>query len=174
MKKFEIRRRILTIIALAPVAACKKSVDISPRSVRWDQDICTRCAMHLSDPLNAAQIIDKKTGQVYFFDDLGCAVLWLRTNAVLNKDDAVIYVTDAIDSAWLQHNKAVYAFPYVTPMSFSVSAFSDKNKVGADKTILTFDQAIAEIVKIHEQRKHAGGQGHHMATDVGKTEDVTQ
>lgn len=175
MKQLEIVRGYFFLAAMIlMLAGCDKSIDLSPHHVRWDQDVCARCAMHLSDPLNSAQVIDKRNGNAYYFDDLGCAVLWLREGkAPFDEEGAVIYINDAKDGKWLKHNEAIYASPYITPMSFGIAAFADKNNIAADKTILTYEKAVAEIIQIRDQRKHnnQGKQGHHMSSERNDMED---
>ncbi|GEM_PF-205782 len=174
MKAFEMMKRFLIAAAFVPLVACEKTIDTSPQQVRWDQDVCVRCVMHLSDPHNSAQIVDKTTGKAYFFDDLGCAVLWLQEKDIVRQENAVIYINDAIDGAWLKHSEAIYASPYITPMSFGIAAFSQQSKVEPGKTILTYDQAVQEIVKIKEQRQHAKAQGRHPSQSDGAEGNETE
>ncbi len=61
------------------IIGCGEKRDLSsPKKVHWDRDMCQRCRMVLSDRKFAVEIIEPKSGRVYYFDDIGCAVLWLE------------------------------------------------------------------------------------------------
>jgi hypothetical protein len=153
MNAFEHRRTFLIFLSAFPLLACERKIDISPRQPTWDRDVCARCAMQLSAPLNSAQIIDPKTGDFFMFDDFGCAVAWLDEKRPEWRGEAIIYITDATDGAWLKLEEAVLATPYITPMSYGVSAFRSKEKVGADKTVLSVQEAEKLILDVVRERK---------------------
>ncbi|MDR0769793.1 MAG: hypothetical protein LBE75_01140 [Burkholderiales bacterium] len=126
---------------------------VKPREAKWGQDKCARCAMALKDPLNSAQIVNPETGETFMFDDLGCAVAWLDDKNPAWRSKAVIYVNDATDGAWLKMDEAILANPYPTPMSYGIAAFRNKEKVGADKTVLTVKEAEKLILDTALERK---------------------
>jgi hypothetical protein len=122
--------------------------------------------MLLSDPLNSAQIVDAKTGNAFMFDDLGCAIAWLDENQPAWRNEAIVYVNDATDGAWLKLEEAVLATPYITPMSFGIAAFRYKEKVGADKTILSTQEAEKIILDATRERsqKKEREEHHHQVS----------
>lgn len=168
MKKFSI---LLIILIIAGLAGCKKSANIAPQDAKWDRDVCARCVMQVSDNLHSAQIINPEDGKHYFFDDFGCALLWLIESNHPWNDKAIIYITDGADGKWIKSSDAVFAKPYNTPMSFGVAAFADKSKIASDKTILTYDEAetIFKEIKHERQMKKAA-----QNPDMNKKEEHTK
>ncbi|MCL2873182.1 MAG: nitrous oxide reductase accessory protein NosL [Betaproteobacteria bacterium] len=147
------KRTFLIFLSALPLLACERKIDLRPHTPNWDRDVCTRCGMSVSDRLNSAQIIDAKTGEAFMFDDLGCAIAWLDEKQPAWRSDAIVYVNDASDGAWLKVEDAVLATPYITPMSFGISAFRSKEKVGAGKTVLTLQEAKKMILDTVRERK---------------------
>ncbi len=109
--------------------------------------------MLLSDRLNSAQIIDATTGNAFMFDDFGCAIAWLDEKRPAWRSEAIVYINEATDGAWLRLEEAVLATPYVTPMSFGIAAFHGKEKIGADKTVLSAQEAEKIVLDIVRERK---------------------
>ena len=73
--------RLLIFIPLfLALTACEEEKTTGAEDVRWDREICARCAMAVSDRNFSAQVRGGREGKkakVYKFDDLGCAVIWL-------------------------------------------------------------------------------------------------
>ncbi|MDR0250569.1 MAG: hypothetical protein LBI35_04560 [Burkholderiales bacterium] len=133
--------------------AQNQKAEAVPREIKLEQDTCTRCKMVLKDRLNSAQIIDPETGEMLMFDDLGCAVAWLDEKKPAWRSNAVVYVNDATDGTWLRMDEAVLASPYPTPMKFDIAAFRTKEKVGADKTVLSKQEAEKLILETVSERR---------------------
>ncbi|MDR1528873.1 MAG: hypothetical protein LBS40_00375 [Burkholderiales bacterium] len=118
--------------------------------------------MLLSDPLNSAQIIDPETGKAFMFDDLGCAIAWLDETRPAWHADAVVYVNEATDGAWLRLEEAVLATPYITPMSFGIAAFRSEEKVDDGKTLLTISESRKMVLDaVRERKQKSATRGHH-------------
>jgi hypothetical protein len=152
----------LSAVSALPLLACDRKIDISARTPVWDRDTCVRCKMALGDPRNSAQIIDPKTGNAFMFDDLGCAIAWLDENQPAWRSEAIVYVNDATDGAWLKLEDAVLAMPYITPMSFGIAAFSHREKVEADKTVVSAQEAEKIILDTVRERKQKREQSQHQ------------
>lgn len=149
MKKFRLVAIIFTLVA---VLGCKTSVNLEPADVKWDRDVCERCVMQVNDRLHSAQIVDPKSGEHYFFDDLGCASLWLEEQNQPWKTDAIVYITDGLDGKWINKNQAVFAQGFKTPMSFGIAAFKTGTEVPAGKTVLTYSEAENIFLNIKNER----------------------
>lgn len=166
MSKFSF---IAILIAIVIVVGCKKTVNLKPVDIKWDREVCTRCVMQVNDRLHSAQIVDPKTGKHYFFDDLGCASLWLVEQNQDWKADAVIYITDGVDGKWINKNEAVFAQGFKTPMSFGVAAFRNSAEVPDGKTVLTYDETtkIFQDIKYGRMMKRAAAKvvAEEQATD---------
>ena len=103
------------------VIACKgKNTEQLPVDFVWDRVACEECKMALSDPHYSAQVIDPN-GRAYFFDDIGCAILWLRRQPW--KDGARTWVNDVKTTEWIDAEKAnwIYGDPK-TPMGYGFAA----------------------------------------------------
>jgi len=93
-----------------------------PIDIKWDRDTCEHCRMVLSDKRFVAQIQGGPGNQVYLFDDFGCAVNWLATQAWREEKTIKIWVADARLGNWLDARQAYYVGGQVTPMDFGLGA----------------------------------------------------
>ncbi|MDM8541698.1 hypothetical protein QUF90_11480 [Desulfococcaceae bacterium HSG9] len=101
--------------------ACKQgNKEQLPVDFVWDRVACEECKMALSDPHYSAQVIDPE-GKAYYFDDIGCAILWLQRQPFKNK--ARIWVNDVKTTEWIEAKKArwIYGDPK-TPMGYGFAA----------------------------------------------------
>ena len=148
---------ILSLIFIFFLAGCGKKVDDnSPRKVHWDRDMCERCKMVLSDRKFAVEIVNPKTHKTYYFDDIGCAVLWLDEEKIPWKNSAKIWVKDGKTSKWIDGKKALFVEDAVTPMAYGFGAFSKEN-FPKDKKIYRFDEVKEMIKKIEQKNTQARG-----------------
>jgi hypothetical protein len=93
--------------------------------------------------------------QLYKFDDIGCAVVWLDKQAWANNPSTEIWVADHRNGEWINARTAWYLRGMQTPMDYGLSAQSVTHE-GA----LTFEQAVAAI---HEKENRQAGHHHHHA-----------
>ncbi len=145
------------LIAVFLLAGCSKEPKTGPEKVRWDRVICVRCLMAVSDRKFSAQVrggpVDKRS-KVYFYDDIGCTVLWLDQQDWWEgrnwwEDlDTEIWVTDWRDGSWLDARTCFYSKGHITPMDFGLGA-QPENEPGT----LNFEQAM-EHIRTREQEAH--------------------
>jgi len=91
-----------------------------PVEVKWGRTNCESCRMALSDPRYSVQIIHPN-GKAFFFDDIGCAILWLKAKPW--KADARTWVNDVNTREWIEAEKANWAYGDPnTPMGYGFSA----------------------------------------------------
>ena len=121
----EFPRRIIRAVAfgflLLLILACKGGNEEQlPVDFVWDRVACEECKMALSDPHYSAQVIDPN-GRAYYFDDIGCAILWLRRQPW--KDKARTWVNDVKTTEWIEAKKAnwISGDPQ-TPMGYGFAA----------------------------------------------------
>lgn len=138
------------------LTGCSGDPGTGPAEVRWDREICPRCAMVVSDHNYAAQVrggpADKRK-KVYTFDDIGCAVIWLDKQEW--KDDAgtEVWVTDHRNGKWLDARSAYYVTGKITPMAYGLGA-QDTTAEGA----LDYSAAREHIYEVEAaEHTHAGG-----------------
>ena len=132
------------------LTACGEEQTTGPVTIRWDREICARCAMAISDHKFAAEIRggrkDKKA-KVYKFDDVGCAVIWLDKQNWKNDARTELWVQDHNNEEWINARKAWYVTLKNTPMDYGLGAQKDKvegafNFTEAKKHIYEVEQRI--------------------------------
>jgi nitrous oxide reductase accessory protein NosL len=138
-------------LALALLAACSKIPDTGPAEVKWDRVTCERCRMVLSDRHNSAEIRvhpEGKRSRVYFFDDIGCAVLWLEEGGKAWAGDpkTEIWVKDYRNGEWIDARSATYVEGRVTPMEYGLGAQAEPVPGGMD-----FSAAKQRIHEVEER-----------------------
>ena len=99
------------------------------QEIKWDRDTCARCSMVIYDRRFAAEMRGGPKETVFKFDDIGCAVFWLREKAAsypwMAETSTRLWVADANsrgkDVRWLDAYKAQY-FGKVSPMGYNFGA----------------------------------------------------
>jgi hypothetical protein len=79
--------------------------------------------MLIGDRRHAAQAISG--GDRFYFDDIGCAVLWGEERTAAGVGIEGVWVRDAESSRWLAADSARYVKGATTPMDFGVEARAD-------------------------------------------------
>lgn len=137
-------KKLLPLIMLiAFLAGCDSAPETGPGVVHWDRDVCARCIMTVSDHNFSAQIRGGEEGRktkLYFFDDIGCAVIWLNEQSWRDDPRTEIWVTDWRNGDWIDATKAWYVTGKTTPMDFGLGAQSDSQDGAYD-----YDKAIGHI-----------------------------
>jgi nitrous oxide reductase accessory protein NosL len=109
---------LFAVIAL--LISC--SNDTGTIEIKWDRDSCERCRMVLSDRHFSAQVRGGAKNKVYLFDDIGCAVHWLKKQSWGEDETTQIWVTDYRNGDWLDARTAYYISGQTTPMDFGFGA----------------------------------------------------
>ena len=132
------RRRFIAAavhgLALSPLAAalsaCGKagSWPEGMAEIKWDRDTCVRCSMVISDRRFAAEIRGGEKNIVFKFDDIGCAVFWLRDKTKdypwMAEPATRFWVAEVSGSGekWLEARKAKYTGGKLSPMGYNQAA----------------------------------------------------
>ncbi|MCF8178644.1 MAG: nitrous oxide reductase accessory protein NosL, partial [Sulfuritalea sp.] len=128
------RRFICAGLALTPLAAALSACGqkgVWPEGmveIKWDRDTCTRCSMVISDRRFAAQLRGGAKNIAFKFDDIGCAVVWIRDKAKdytwLNNDETKFWVADIASTGdkWLDARKALFVGGKTSPMAYNFGA----------------------------------------------------
>ncbi len=96
--------------------------------IKWDRDTCVRCSMVISDRRFAAQMRGGEKNTVFKFDDIGCAVFWMRDKAKdfpwMAEAATRLWVADAGGKGdkWLEARKANYSGGAMSPMGYNYGA----------------------------------------------------
>lgn len=89
-----------------------------------DEYQCSECKMPIRANNHAAEAVTAD-GKTYFFDDIGCMVLWLNDKSF--KTAATLWV-HAVDTAqWIDARKAWYALGDDTPMLYGFGAYAKES-----------------------------------------------
>ncbi|HHO65517.1 MAG TPA: hypothetical protein ENJ71_03230 [Epsilonproteobacteria bacterium] len=90
-----------------------KAIDI-----KANEYSCVKCKMDVKALDYATQVV-KKNGDTYFFDDVGCMVLWLKEHAT---DSVKRYVRTLDTHRWIEAEKAHYSRIAPSPMGYGFGA----------------------------------------------------
>jgi hypothetical protein len=128
------RRFIAAGLALTPLAAALSACGKSGAwpegmaEIKWDRDTCVRCSMVISDRRFAAELRGGEKNIVFKFDDIGCAVFWLRDKAKdypwMAEPATRLWVSEISGSGekWLEARKAKYTGGKMSPMGYNQAA----------------------------------------------------
>lgn len=134
-------RIFLLGVALLLLAACSRTPETGPVEVKWDRDICIHCGMALSDRHYAVEVRGGPKKQVFKFDDIGCAVSWLKKQPWGNDPNMEIWVADFRTGKWLDARAVRYVTGKRTPMGFGYGATSE-----GDFGSISFDEARKQLL----------------------------
>ncbi len=99
----------------------KKPIEIFPHAYQ-----CSRCKMDIVDKIYSAQVVDSK-GKTWFFDDIGCMILWLA-EAPLDKKGSVIWVYALDTQKPVDAKKAFFSQNESTPMHYGFGAYENQKE----------------------------------------------
>jgi nitrous oxide reductase accessory protein NosL len=108
--------------ALLLLAACSREPQTGPVEIKFDRDTCFRCSMAISDRHYAVQVRGGPKNQAFKFDDIGCALFWLKDQPWSNDPATEIWVADFHDGKWLNARTAHYLGGKTTPMAYGFGA----------------------------------------------------
>ena len=142
--------RLRGCAALLILSGCGGDPQTGPLEPHWDRDACERCRMVLSDRNYSAQIRyqpqDRKRTRTLWFDDIGCATLWLAEQPWREDPSVEIWVADYQSGKWIDARNASYVKQRVTPMAYGLGASSAPREGN-----LNFAQA-QQYIRDREQR----------------------
>ncbi len=132
--------------------SCSKEPETGPGEVRWDREVCNRCVMAVGDRHYSAQvrgITTRNDTQLYYFDDLGCAVQWLDKQEWKDDPRVEVWVNDYRNGQWIDGYTAWYVPGKITPMDFGLGATIEEED-GA----MAYQAAVERIMSPEKQDKH--------------------
>ena len=129
---------------------CSVDPGNGPAEVKWDRHACERCRMVLSDRHYSAQVRflpeGKKRTRVLYFDDIGCAILWLDEKPWKDDPGTEIWATDYRSGDWIDARTATYVKERITPMEYGLGAQFERVPGGLD-----FEQAKLHVVEVEKR-----------------------
>ncbi len=140
--------RILNIIFIAFILTITNGCNSKPKGsvekMHWDRDMCERCKMAISERKYAVEAIDMKRNKTYKFDDIGCAVLWLKENKIPLDNNIKLWITDAKTGKWIDAKNAIYTDDSITPMAYGFAAYT-KETLPKNHHTVDFKNAVKKI-----------------------------
>ena len=102
----------------------KGNTAYQPVKIKPKEYQCSECNMDIEALDYSVQLITKN-GNTYFFDDIGCVVLWLENHKV----DTQKIITMSLDSKqWIEVDKAWYTRTAPSPMGYGFAAYEKKQE----------------------------------------------
>lgn len=126
-------KKAVALVSLAVIAVLGIGLSLSwlerapsgPVEPVWDFERCAHCGMHLAERPYAAQLHDD-SGEVVFFDDPGCLLLWRAETG----STGTSYFHHAEEERWIAESDAVFVSAEQTPMGWGL-AVVDRATAGA-------------------------------------------
>lgn len=158
------------IMGLILVSACNRgNPDQLPVDFVWDREVCEHCRMAVSDNRYAVQAIHPN-GKPYFFDDIGCAVLWLRNQKWADK--ARVWVNDVNTHEWIEAGKAHWRYgDQKTPMGYGFAATLSPVEKPMDYQTVKKWLYIGRTLVRENSAKHLGS-GHESPLNSNRPPDA--
>jgi len=101
-----------------------------PAELAWGEASCEYCRQSITDKRFAAQIRDGD-GASHFFDDVGCAVRWIRAKT-LPEHTLGFWVMDFRGGYWVDAFKAHYHDGETSPKGYNLAASAIPGNGGRD------------------------------------------
>ena len=102
----------------------KGNMEYKPVKIKVKEYQCSECNMDIEEFKYLAQLI-AKNGNTYFFDDIGCLVLWLKNHS----PDVETMITQTLDThKWIDVKKAWYSRIASSPMGYGFAAVENKKE----------------------------------------------
>lgn len=131
--------KLSIVFWLASISMILMACESGPKPIRLGKDHCDFCKMTVADQKFAAELITKK-GKVMFFDDLSCAIRYIRKGNVAEKDIEGIYVSDYLHPDVLHNVETAFFLKrndLRSPMNGNIAAFisdEQRNQLNEDGT----------------------------------------
>lgn len=153
--RFQPQRRLVMRAAFAgaaaaAVAACTRGAQTGPVEIKWDRDVCAHCSMAISDRRFAAQLRGGPKGEVFKFDDVGCAIGFLERQPWGRDAATQVWVTAYGDGRWLDARTAKYQPGKTSPMGYNFAALAPDAGEG-----VSFDQLRVAVLEF-DRKAQAG------------------
>ena len=116
---------------------------------------CSQCGMFLVGKKHTAQIItnDLKT---HFFDDIGCAILWLKEQKI-DPETITLWVFSNESNRYIDALKASYTFTEETPMLYGFAAYENPKEGMIDFTQMRLRMLRGETMSDPKIRQRLKG-----------------
>lgn len=123
MRGFKFSFIILNLLLSFFIAGCNSSENESSNSLD-NNKICPQCNMPLpKSNIHTCRL--ENNGENYYFDDIGCLVLWTKNkNIDINKVKTEVFANDT--HKYIDAKAAYYKINERTPMNYGFAAYEHK------------------------------------------------
>ncbi len=147
------RFNLLLILALTFFTACNSSQSSSHQSLKSEVKVCPKCNMEIDKSLLHSATLTKN-GTIYYFDDIGCMVLWSRENGI-DTSTAKVFSNDT--HRYIDAVIANYKVGEKTPMSYGFCAYENSIDKPINLDIVTIKMLRGEHMANPKIRKQILG-----------------
>jgi len=129
MKNF----KYLLLASIIFFTGCNSSHGASDDTLKSEARVCPMCHMEVDNSNEHSSSLIKR-GKTYYFDDIGCMILWSGENSA-STVSAKVFSKDT--KQYISAKSANYTFGEKTPMSYGFSAYENSvdNKIDFDEVI---------------------------------------
>jgi len=140
MTKFRLLGFSFFLALFIALTGCSSESDSSLHVENNTKKICPQCNMELpKSNLHTSKIDDD--GDIHYFDDTGCMILWTKDNDIdLKSVNAKIYANDT--KKYINAFEAFYKIDERTPMLYGFSAYEIECEGCID-----FDEVIMRMLR---------------------------
>lgn len=129
-----IKFNLLLIAALTFFTACNSSESSSSQALKSEAKVCPKCHMEVEKSnMHSASLVENDT--TYYFDDIGCMILWSHENDI-DISKAKVFSKDT--SRYIDAASASYKIGEKTPMSYGFGAYENgiQNHIDFDEVYM--------------------------------------
>jgi len=98
----------------------KGNTDLKPLPIHLHHYQDTQCGMPIESLEDSCQVA-APNGHTWFFDDVGCMVLWIQDKPFI--DNAKLWVHSKESGKWIDARQAWYSRTDTTPMNYGFGAY---------------------------------------------------
>jgi len=112
---------------------------LQPVDIKHDHFQDSQCGMTITQDDNSAQAVSPD-GKTWFFDDVGCLILWY--NNIKFKNEATLWVYSNDTKKYINARNAWYSRTESTPMGYGFGAYEEKQEKFID-----FDTVVLKMIR---------------------------
>ncbi len=124
------RALLLGSVAAAALAGCGGPAQ-GPEDIHWGRDACEFCRMIIDERRFAAEVRGGPRNRITKFDDIGCAVHWIKQMDWRDDQVSEIWVTDHATGDWIDARAAHYVLGPRSPMGYDYAAYAEAQGAAA-------------------------------------------
>lgn len=126
MRGFKFLFFTLNFFFLFFITGCDSSQNSSSSTLQSTERICPQCNMPVPES-NIHSCKLENNGKIYYFDDIGCLILWAKDQEIdINTAKAEVFTNDT--HKYIDLKNAYYTINERTPMNYGFAAYEHKKE----------------------------------------------